>query len=72
MALIPLILMGDWCSEDIADTVIQRKYGKGMEALNQAVGNARSSLCKEKNIFSCPGDVFPLTEGLLMGDPNHI
>ena len=33
------------------------------------MGNAGSPLCKEKITFSCPGEVFPLTEGLLMGDP---
>jgi hypothetical protein len=35
------------------------------------MGGARrhTNLCKEKDPFPCLGEIFPLTEGLLMGDP---
>jgi len=51
MALMPLILMGDWCSEDITDTVIQRKYGKDTEASNHVFSYARFSPLQGKNHF---------------------
>jgi hypothetical protein len=31
----PLILMGDWCSEEVTDTRPQRNYGNGTKTLNQ-------------------------------------
>jgi hypothetical protein len=36
--ILTLILMGDWCGEDITDILIQRNYGNRTVALIQVVG----------------------------------
>jgi hypothetical protein len=61
--------MGDWCSEDDTDTVIQRKYGTGKAASNRQSEMRSLASARKKIHFPCPREVFPLTEGLLMGDP---
>lgn len=44
-----LNLMGDWCSEEIIDTLTQRNYGNGKEALNLCVGHPTFDFGKKKN-----------------------
>ena len=65
-----LILMGDWCSEEITDTKTQRNLGNGMDSMSHGGGSAYLTSARKNPIFPCPGEVFPLTEGLLVGDPS--
>jgi len=62
-----LILMGDWCSEAITDTIIQRNYGNSTVASIHRAGYVNNTLARK--YFSSNGVVFSLDEGLLMGDP---
>ena len=64
--------MGDWCSEDVADTTIlkNRAWEKRLE-ITAARGKIGSGdLCKEKKIAFLLewGKIF-LDKDLLMGDP---
>ncbi|MEW6666792.1 MAG: hypothetical protein AB1512_16445, partial [Thermodesulfobacteriota bacterium] len=58
-----LILMGDWCSQGIADTEHQRNNGKGND------DGDRYTLRERKTQFSSKGVPFSLDGCLLMGDP---
>jgi len=43
--------MGDWCSEEVTDSLTQRNCGNGIEALNQGVEHARLSSARKDTFF---------------------
>jgi hypothetical protein len=47
----PLILMGDWCSEEVTDTRTQRNYGNGRETLNPSAGSVTARRLSRERPF---------------------
>jgi hypothetical protein len=63
-----LILMGDWCSEDIADPLTIEISARVMTLETGAV--LTDPCTARKKLFLAYGEPFSLDSGLLMGDPS--
>ena len=62
-----LILMGDWCSEELTDTKTQRNLGNGTDSANHGGGLADLNSARNKSIFSLPWGNFSLDRGPFNG-----
>jgi len=69
IALSALILMGDWCSEEITATASLKKLRELVKRDLEPtlVPHSVPGLCKRTRLAQ--ENFFPLTGGLLMGDP---
>jgi len=63
-----LILMGDWCSEDITDT-LTFEISAEVKTLKTKGQFYQAQTLQEKILFLATGLVFSLDRCLLMGDP---